>query len=436
MAMKRYKECNRKKKAVSGIIAGIILFAIIFTTGAAYFMFVQYSYQLQHVAAAERAEMEIDQSSEQFLVTGKLTATNTIGVSVNNTGSIPITVANIFVSDDDGTLYEFMDEEDTNLPFVVNSGKESGLVDTGVYYIADTQFVIKVVTERGNTELGLYPPIHDVNWYKSVIAEIAKGVGSLVLDIPKFSFRFYYAEPANKCPLGSLQQNGYLLGGYPAFSLPGTTAVIFAADIMNADPDGRDILLKQNSLVSLGGSPGSYIYYICKSVTFSPNPTITPLSKDDSILIPWGEIVTLYFSPNSPGGSVPPTGGPPVDKPWGVILLLYGGYSDTRPYAQTIPVVATYTTAAIIENMNATGGYTGAQVEVTGKSGWKAGSVTVGWMKTDGTVLTVGSGTATGSTMEATFIIPDIAPGYYAIYVSDGINTAFATFYHAGAPPP
>jgi hypothetical protein len=430
--LRTLKEKGRSKKGISAILGAIILFTILFSTGATYFLFATQTYQMQQIAGNELTELKIDQEQEQFLVTGAKEL-GSVGVVVNNTGPLTIIVENVFVMDDDGNMYTFLDSESSSsLPLTVNSGDISSLVNTNVEYVNGTLYVIKVITERGNMGIGYYPPLYDITWIRTSISQIAKGVGSLLLDQPRFNFRFYYCSDY---PLNQWDQSGYLTEGYPAYSLPKTTPIIFAVNIYNGDYSRRDIRLNPMSMVSLGAAPDpGNNYYIVKDVIFDDTDySIIPLLNNETIILPYQQTTKVYFTTASSGGDNPDSS-PSGPSPYGVFMLLYGSYEDTRPFAQTIPFVTTWVTAgAEITNMNVTSGGTGTGVIFMGpRVGFNLGEVEVGWINIDGTITSVGSGIVQTSGMSSTFTVPEALEGNYVIIVTDGINSAFATFYHTG----
>jgi hypothetical protein len=306
--------------------------------------------------------------------------------------------------------------------------------NTGVTYIEGTDYIIKVISSNGNVKVGLYP-LPESSSQEILVATVAKGVGSLVMDIPTFAFRFFFNSDY---PLGLINQSGFRVNGYPAFCIPKTVNMIFAVDISNADPNKRDIYLNYQTLLSLGGSPGSNKYYIIKNVTFSDSgSTIIPLARNETIHIQYKENQTLYFSPSSIGGdSSNPS---PTQGPYGITILFFGHYTGNRPYAQTIPIVATQVSVgSIITDLSPSSGGSGTVVNVQGKTftaSLPMDSIMVTFLDKDGGYTAVGSGKTTpgGSLDSTSFIVPsNIKPGYYTIMVSDGINTAFSTFYYDG----
>ena len=69
MKVRWLERAKTRRKAVSGIVAAIILFAAIFTTGATLFLFVNSSNQLASQASANAANAQLEASQEKLLIT-------------------------------------------------------------------------------------------------------------------------------------------------------------------------------------------------------------------------------------------------------------------------------------------------------------------------------------------------------------------------------
>lgn len=111
-----------------------------------------------------------------------------------------------------------------------------------------------------------------------------------------------------------------------------------------------------------------------------------------------------------------------------MVVLLSGFYSDNTAFAQTIPFAATYGTTSQINtgcglgcNINMPSGPPGTQVSFSLKG--FLGTTTLYWGNTTVRLDPI----ATGTSGSITFTIPQTATGYYAVYVSDGVNIAYAT---------
>jgi len=334
-----HKGWNRRKKGVAGIIAATMLFAMIFTTGTAYFIFVNQNYQLQHIAASDKNQMEFDQSLEQFIVTGVLITGNKIGVRVNNTGSITIKIVSIFVSDNAGAIYPPLDP----LSVFVNSGAISSLIDTGVNYNVSRQYAIKVVSGRGNIESGQYPlpPTPEAQ-----IALIARGVGPVLTVFESFQWASYSVN-LNGLNLPTLSWN-------PGWSVPVTSKVIWRITVINHDT--KDIYLDNRTvfiMLQILGSDTAHLksWYIVNATGGRVSAYMgSGYATDGSIIIPanltdpalGGPETTLYFASKNPHAT-DSQGISTSDKgTWIVLATVIGKWSDRKMYAQTLlPISAT-----------------------------------------------------------------------------------------------
>jgi hypothetical protein len=167
-------------KGVSGIIAAMILFAMLFAVGGAYFLFAGKSNQTTYQAAAARQDALLQGRSESLVITVALQGANTLVLSATNTGGIPTTISSIFiVNATTGKTISppgVMGQSATNIsasqwPLTLNVGAATAAISgckagqqgcniglTGYTYSAGSIFV-RVVTGRGNIFSISYPPI-------------------------------------------------------------------------------------------------------------------------------------------------------------------------------------------------------------------------------------------------------------------------------------
>jgi len=322
--MRRYKEWNRRKKGVAGIIAATILFAMIFTTGAAYFMFVQYNYQLQHQASIERNQMEFDQSLEQFLVGGSVPGSKLLA-QVNNTGPIAITIVQVFYFNaDNGT---FISSESVTSSNTINPGT-AATVGSGISYSSGNR-LIKVLTARGNLGSGIYPPPQ----LNVTYAGVAGGLGSIELD---FNSYIYYNETLSGNIVNSLQN--FPKGGN-AYGVVAGPCQAFSVSIKNLDPNRRTLIIDSNSLMwQFSASQGvNYVWFIA-NVTMDGK--VHSYTTSNQISVSYGQTRTLYFAVGK-AGTVDKPSTPPSGVIAAVFLILHGKLGSD-PYGQNIPFVSTY----------------------------------------------------------------------------------------------
>jgi len=129
------------RRGVAGIVATVIMFAILFTVGTSYFVFVngenaQYVQNL--VGASNRLQSA---SGENLMVTTTLQSNGDVGFYVNNTSGETINMTAVYVQSSTGTLLKC---DGVGLPAsascgnttptlwsVVNPAKGSSIFDTG-----------------------------------------------------------------------------------------------------------------------------------------------------------------------------------------------------------------------------------------------------------------------------------------------------------------
>ncbi|MGD0478432.1 MAG: IPT/TIG domain-containing protein, partial [Nitrososphaerales archaeon] len=93
-----------RRRAVAGVLAAVILFALIFTVGAGFFQFVSQSVKSTDQANVARANDQLQAGQEKLLVTANLTSgkdplcRNCTWVRANNTGGVSSSIIDIYVT--------------------------------------------------------------------------------------------------------------------------------------------------------------------------------------------------------------------------------------------------------------------------------------------------------------------------------------------------
>jgi len=165
--MKMGRSARRSRPAVAGIVATVIMFAILFTVGGSYFIFVQaqnsaYSQSLLTATNKVQGTLQEQLSIATFLETnGDLGfyANNTSSVTVNMTAALVISSAGILLKCD-GVGFPAgagCSNSTPSLWMVVTPGSESSVMDTGYLYVSGTTDTVKVLTARGNAYSATYP---------------------------------------------------------------------------------------------------------------------------------------------------------------------------------------------------------------------------------------------------------------------------------------
>lgn len=416
---------SRGRKAISGIIGAVILFAMLFTVGSSYFLYVNSQNNSYIRSLGSRAAVAQSSIQESLTLDIGLNATNYLQFTITNTGGVDANVTSAFLQDATGNIHCYgrglpspcntPSNTDPPLPISINVESTTSEVVTGFLYINGT-ITVKLITAAGNVFSAQYPP--ELNSLARV-SGVTNGIGSFGLVFN--SFKYYFVDSYN---LGS----GYNIGGYFGSEIPNGKDSLFSLKVTNYDPYGRAVLLDERSALLLGGTGNNFFYINGDIVNYTTNQV--GAQAFTNLTIPYGATALLNFSTPQPGMCVNPTGagcGPnPQNSISGdaeVIILLSGFYSDNTIFAQTIPFAATYGTTAQITTKGPLSGAPGNQITLALKN-FQGVTTTCYW----GNTTTKLDPISTGTQSSITFTIPAGTPnGYYAVYVSDGVNIAYAT---------
>ena len=155
---------RRRRRGVSGIIAGLIVFVILFTVGTGYFLWVNTNNQMYIQALANRNNDIQAQQGESLSLTAFVATTDGgyLMFTPTDTGSEPVAIASVLVTDTTGV--PVTGGQAYALDLVLNSGEQGAAQQTNVVYCPssgcmDEPLVIKAVTQRGSVfSVTYYPP--------------------------------------------------------------------------------------------------------------------------------------------------------------------------------------------------------------------------------------------------------------------------------------
>jgi len=94
---------QRKRAAVSGIVAGVILFALVFTVGAGFFFYINHTTNLVNQADASK-QNSIAQSSMENISLSATISGGTITVNAINRGGVSVSMLDAFVDNGNGQI--------------------------------------------------------------------------------------------------------------------------------------------------------------------------------------------------------------------------------------------------------------------------------------------------------------------------------------------
>jgi hypothetical protein len=324
------------RKAISGILGAIFLFAILFTTGATYLTFVTLNMQNMNAELLNRNSVENNRLLERFTSVSYLdTGTGHIGVYLNNNASIAIKIVAILVIEPSTSTIVKL-EGSPSLPIFINpsSWPRGPSLDTGITPVAGKLYNIRVLSERGNIAETTYPETKS----PAVVAMsiLTQGVGDVQMSFQSFMWATQSAPTTWNA----------------AAQIPhSTNNVIWKVDLINHSP--KDIYLSQHSALSIirPGGADRQAWYIIRE--FLSSGAINPLTSSETILIPknpsgdiatGGTSVTIYFSATVIGGPTPADFPSQIDIYY-IFLGLQGTYTNPTSsdlYSQLIPFKTIY----------------------------------------------------------------------------------------------
>ncbi len=336
---------HSKRRGVAGIVAAVILFAMLFTVGTSYFIFVNNANLLYNKALVSRTNQIGESLLENLILNPSLASNGHIQFYANNTGGVNVNITAIFVLDPSGNVLKCdgrglpsvaCGNSTPALPLVLNLGKGTSNMDTGYTYVTGTD-TIKVITERGSTFTQTYP-VTPVPF--ATLAVSTQGVGVLQIN---FNTYVYYYTSANCNPTNVGCQLLNFPTGSPAYSMPsfvtgGSQFYVYAVTVQNVDPQKRTITLDSNCILNQyqvplgGGSNAKNFAWRVGSVSSSG---VTQVFT--SIVIAYNQVVTLYFTiiPGTTTANWPSAGNYVAD-----FMFLHGSLA-TNSYGQNVPFVTT-----------------------------------------------------------------------------------------------
>lgn len=144
-----------RRRAVAGVVVMILIFAMLFTAGTGYFFFQARSdlssYQANVQALQQRAQI----SQEQLAFSVSLTGSKSLEVTVNDTGSFPISVVSTFVKDSTGKVISPL--LNLAVPLNLNVGGSGSFTANPSYTYTSGIISVALVTSRGNVFTQQYP---------------------------------------------------------------------------------------------------------------------------------------------------------------------------------------------------------------------------------------------------------------------------------------
>jgi len=341
ISVKQRVRKNTKNKAISGIISGAILFAILFTTGATYFSVVQQQNQLIQTSILERYDEVSKLRDEAVTVNVELDESNFMLANITNDGGFAVRIKETFVVAPNGTMVKHIDT--SPLPATINMATFK-VINSTTKYDTGTWF-LTVVTARGSVATGQYPP-RLLPIASAAIEAIASNVttaaiGNLLLDYA--SLEMCVPDDDDCEPSSSDWSKGWLIMK--------NEEILFRVKIRNTG--NATYFLSEESVVSavdISKSSGinAHTFHLKEPPTVSDNDGIA-YSPDFSIaLLKYSESY-LYFGAKDNGGD--DLQKISTEGLYTLILVIFGWEDvnddgtyqsaiDNVPYAQSLPFQA------------------------------------------------------------------------------------------------
>ncbi len=146
-------ESRTKRRAVSGVLAALLLFSMIFSVGSGYYLFVSSAQSQYNQALTNKGTGLQSKSVESLKITPASGPSAHLVFTATNVGGTAANITDVFVLDPGGVTHTyglgFGPNTTPALPGGVTPQKTSASYDTGITIVPGT-YTIKVITHRGN----------------------------------------------------------------------------------------------------------------------------------------------------------------------------------------------------------------------------------------------------------------------------------------------
>lgn len=329
------------RRGVSGLLSAIFLFAMLFTTGAAYILFVTDSQFKMQDTAKSALDRDIQRMSEEVNIETSELGNGHLGASITNTGSEPVQVKQIFVVGASGNLLKNI--QSPTLPITLNVQTATATpIDTNVTIQQSANYTVKVITQRGSLFSEAYPPLSSSNITtiisSAISSEIAKSIGSIAMDTTTLQYS---------------QDNGDTWN--EGWSVPGGNGKLTVWRVNVTNQSHRDVYLgKQSDFFFLkivtgvgGGSLSPMAFYIVKNASVTTYPELdSNFIANGGVMVPANGTATktLYMKIDAAGsGSAQYMD---ANAKYLTTLELFGKYDSPTSiayYGQSLPFVGVLT---------------------------------------------------------------------------------------------
>jgi hypothetical protein len=273
-------------RGVSGIIAGVILFALLFSVGTSYFL-LEITGNSNYDAALTTRQQSQQQNLQESLTITMQDSGGYLAAFVVNTGGVVSNITTIIVETIGSGVSEygasFTQNTSPALPVVI-APETTSTIKIPITLTSAT-YDVYIITEAGNTFSSSYPPAAS----NLVPAALTSGaIGDLYLTF--HTFTYYHVVTCGS-------SSGYCLGtsGSGFITPSGAGNIAFAVSITDLNSEKDDIVLDQFTLIYqnsfYGANHQNFIAWYIVS-----NSSNDILSAYNPIILQYDVPVTVVFA--------------------------------------------------------------------------------------------------------------------------------------------
>lgn len=346
----KLRQVKNFRRGVAGILAAVMLFAMLFTVGAGYFLFLNNENFLYTQSLTNKANAIQGQIQENLQIATSAPK-NVLALTITNVGGVSVNVSAIIVTSKAGALLGSYTSSNSGtlspkLPLLLSQGQASATLSTGLGYASGSIYTFRILTQRGTVFTATYPPTATALASQALSSG---AIGDLYLNFSSYTWYTITACGSNNCVNNQGQ----------AFTIPwsstgsGADCIGFSVIVTDLNPSNATITLDQYShLLQWAFKPGTAtqseatFYVTGVHSTNVLNSTFAPIN------LPYGTSKLIYFlSANAgsyscqPASSTKPSGTSPpfianvfiVSHGWKWL----GAMPPTANYGQNMAYVST-----------------------------------------------------------------------------------------------
>lgn len=320
----KLKHIRSKRKAISGIVAAVMLFAMLFTVGTSYFLYVNNANGVYQSVLFSNANNVASRVNEYLSVTTLTTPSNHIGFFANNTGGLTANLTAFYLLDQSGNVVKCGGvgvpgacTQGSPFPLILNVGKGIANIPTTKTYVNTTQpvsqgatatYTLKVMTARGNVFSATYPPTATALASQALSSG---AIGDIYIQPQTFTYYYVCTSGSGTCTACAAPWTScYLQKEGPGFTVPtsggGNYPLAWGVTVVDYNPNHFNVTLDSYTLLMdfFAASPSNNKLYNPIDWYIVSTSGSQILGSYSKTTLSYGIPYTLYFSSGSPGAFV------------------------------------------------------------------------------------------------------------------------------------